>query len=431
MEMSKVVVLLVHQGLSYLPLLATKADSLGLKVVAISSQPLPISNITEQQEHYAELKIVDQENLSLANVQPVIDELTGRYEVVGVISTFEGYRLEMAQLNQQLGILDCHPDMLDRALDKLTMRQTLRQHGLSKIESWLLNEEQFSILQQQELSLFVKPRCGVGSFGCFRLTENSSWLHLQQLAAELARDDFLKVAHLGRFEFIAEQFIDGTEFSYEVVAHDGSYFTLAIHEKTGLEARDNTVLENVDISPSLTLSQPQMLAGADFIEQCLRCMELTEGAFHVEVRYEQSKDRWEIIEINPRIGGGFINSSVAEITQGTSALDAWLSVLVRKTSKETIDIDLAKLHNNFTTPLQATIGHYVFGVPGKTVTRIEMQQKNTQPKALNKHAKVGDVLPDLSREIPVIEGMWVTTPADLKEDLDKLNKGWVDVEYAD
>ena len=431
MNMNRVVILLVHQGLSYLPDLAKKAKSLGLEVVVISSQPLLISPIAQQRGHYAELRIVEQASLSLKNVQPIVEELISRYEVVGIISTFEGYRLVMAQLNQQLDIFDCPRDILDRALDKLTMRETLRQHGLSKVESWLLNEQQFEILQRQGEALFIKPRCGVGSFGCFRLTTDSSWSQLQALKGELARDEFLKVAHLGRFEFIAEQFINGVELSYEVVASDAHYYTLAVHEKTGLEARDNTILENVDISPSLTFSKEQMIAGSNFVMQCLRCMELTEGAFHVEVRYDQSQDSWEIIEVNPRIGGGFINASVKEITQGTSALDAWLSVLTRKATNKDVHSELALMHQNFSKPENATIGHYVFGVPGKIITRLDVRSSVADPKVLSQHSKVGDKLPDLSREIQVVEGLWVSTPDELKGVLDQLNGGWVDVEYAD
>lgn len=426
----KAIVLLAHQGLSYLPDISEACTKCGLRVLVVSSWPQPMSTIREQSELYEAISIVDEHNLAYDNVEPIVRSFSVDFYLVGAISTFEGYRLIMAQVNQLLGVVDCSSTSLKNALDKSEMRKILRQNGLSKVDSWILSQDQFDLLKTSGASVFIKPRSGVGSFGCFRMDAKTTWAVMEGLSTQLNNDDFLKAAYLGNYDFIAEEYIPGIEFSFEIVACDKEYYTLAVHEKANLEARDNTILENVDVSPSLTLETKQLLDGSGFVARCLQALELYEGAFHVEARFDENVKRWEIIEVNPRIGGGFINHSVKEITEGISILDAWLAVLIRQSTVPWISLDhFKKLQNNFSQPKNATIGHYVFGEPSKTLRSIELKEGIPEPKILNTIAKVGDTLPELSREIQVIEGMWSTPISELRNLLDVVNSGWVEVVY--
>lgn len=423
------IVLLVHQGLSYLPAIAETADALATRVVVISSKAKDTAPIFKQEEYYSALCFTEQNDLNSESVKQQLEMLAKDFQLVAAISTFEGYRLIVAELNHLFGAPDCQVSHLETALDKLSMRQSLHKHALSSKRSWLLNPQTMDELQQKDIDVFIKPRCGVGSFGCFKLSKHTQWSDITRLENELHQDDFLEVAYLGNFDFIAEEYISGTEFSFEVAAIEGEYFTLAIHEKAGLEARDNTILENTDISPSLHLNPQEMRNGSDFIHSCLSALSLKEGAFHVEARFDDTTGKWEIIEVNPRIGGGFINHSVKEITNGMSILDAWIKVLLRVESVQVIKQQLAKLDAQFASPEFATIHSYAFGSPGKTLSKIELQDDKPNAEILNRVMSVGETLPDLSRELPVIEGMWKIPVKQLSSTLEVLNSGWVDVEY--
>lgn len=429
MSKPQVLLVLVHQGLSYLPVICEFAKELGVGVAAISSTPLEGAPIEDQRDLLADLRIADQQDLDWPAVQKAIIEWQANYQVVGAISTFEGYRILMAQANEVLSVNDCAPEQLRIALDKYQMRKTLLEVGLSQANTQLISESNFDQLKNQSAQ-FIKPRCGVGSFGCVKLTDDMQWRDVQKLVERVQADDFLKVAYHGLFDFVAEDFIAGTEFSFEVIAQAGEYHTLAIHEKVGLEERDNTVLENMDVSPPLTLSQSQQDSGTRFVNQVLSALALKEGAFHVEARWDAEQDHWEIIEVNPRIGGGFIDSSVKYVTGNYSILEFWMMVLLRGIHQNQSKLtDALKVAKSPSQP-KATLGNYCFGVPGKIINAIIERDPGVESVERHDILQVGDKLPDLNREIPIREALWVVDVDQLDALLKKMNRGWVDVEYV-
>jgi biotin carboxylase len=64
---------------------------------------------------------------------------------------------------------------------------------------------------------------------------------------------------------------------------------------------------------------------------CLARLGLQPGAFHVEMKYWQARWRWEIIEVNPRLGGSLIHASTERAT-GVSLLSLWLRSLLARTA---------------------------------------------------------------------------------------------------
>ncbi|GAB4182651.1 MAG: hypothetical protein Tsb002_04230 [Wenzhouxiangellaceae bacterium] len=426
----RALLVLVHQGLSYLPEIVDCMASIGIQIVALSSYADRSKPFFSQTRTLSDWRLSDLADLNDDEVQKYLDSMEPHYHVIGAISTFEGYRILMARANVRLATPDISEPLLLDCLDKLIMRKRLREAGLSSAHSFQLDETRLAELQQSKIPYFIKPRCGVGSFGCLRLTPSITWSVINSLRQQLLSDTFLRVACLDHFDFIAESFIEGTECSFEIVACDGNFYPLAIHEKLGLEERDQTILENVDVSPAINLSSKQMQQGADYIIRCLRELELNEGAFHVEARFDSANSQWDIIEINPRIGGGLINTSVAATTASFSILDAWLFILTRNHHQQEFLPQLVDSSQRYDTPKYSTIGHYVFGYPGKRLKRVERCAGFPEPLKINQAAHDGDLLPSLSREIPVIEAIWRIPPTDLESYLQLLNTGWVNVEYV-
>lgn len=430
MHKSNAIFLLVHQGLSYLPYVHEQAEAQGYDVIVLSSKPVTHAPIHGQKHLAKELNFANELSLEWQSVEAHLTRYAEHYNIVGVLSTFEGYRLLMARANQFLGIADCELDQLELALDKYSCRNKLRESGLSEVECHLLTETKLAELKQSADAYFFKPRSGVGSFGCFRPDKNTNWDLICSLTEQLSQDDMYKSAFFEKYEFIAESYISGVEVSFEIVALDGKYYTLAIHEKAGIENQLLTVLETTDVSPAISLSVQEMVSGSQFIHSCLAALELHCGGFHIEAKYERSSTKWEVIEVNPRIGGGLINQSVKTITSGISILDAWILVLTRHHHGVRVEEHFQSLDESFSAPQMATITDYAFGEPGRTIAKLNTSfQLGKEPIIFNIAVKENTELPNLQREIAIAEALWEIEIDQLKSEYSAMEKNWIRVEY--
>jgi biotin carboxylase len=66
-------------------------------------------------------------------------------------------------------------------------------------------------------------------------------------------------------------------------------------------------------------------AGIHWVQALADSLGMTWGCFHIEARFDGQ--RWDLIEVNPRIGGSLISHSVRAMTH-TSLLGLWLDLLI-------------------------------------------------------------------------------------------------------
>ncbi len=126
-------------------------------------------------------------------------------------------------------------------------------------------------------------------------------------------------------QFMAEDYIAGQEFSFETLLVDGQAHVVAVHEKYEVTETADTVLEDSCTTPPASLDQAQIAAGLHWLKNVLGCMDLKWGCYHVEARF--TGQHWDLIEINPRVGGSLISHSVEAVTAGHSMLSLWLDLL--------------------------------------------------------------------------------------------------------
>ena len=217
---------------------------------------------------------------------------------------------------------------LTGTLDKHLMRKTLQANGLSEIDSLPLTDPALRQRIEAGQQFVVKPRRGVGSL-CVGLV--STWTdveNLQHAFDEGPADADMMAEYFADNELIAESFFDGREISLEILRQDGADKVVVDHDKALIEFGTDTVLERGMASPVTILSDEELAHAKAVAHKAMEILGLTDGGYHVELRVNAAGAA-EIVEINPRVGGGMVWESI-HLQYGRSITDDWIDVLSRR-----------------------------------------------------------------------------------------------------
>ncbi|MCX5210088.1 ATP-grasp domain-containing protein [Kitasatospora sp. NBC_00240] len=427
--MKKAVLLLMHQGKSFTEEAAAAAAGLGLDLIALSSRPEKPEVLEATRRHLSDLVVTEEPELRSGDVDKAVREFAARgYQVEAALATFEGYRLLMAELNEQLGARDSSEAALRLCLDKYELRRFLRDRGLSDVRVRRLTPGVVPELDPAA-RWFVKPVRGASSFAAFVLEDVRDLADLPQLQQQMRSDARMKAIFMERYDFLVEEYVEGPEFSFETVVADGRVHHLCIHEKARVERLERTTLEGMSVSPPVGIDRQLVLEGAEYVSSCFAELDargLTAGVFHVEVKYWPAKRRWEIIEINPRMGGSLIDASVRAVT-GYSLLDLWAESLVLPAE------ELAAFHDRLAAaaqlealrdgrPTRATVFLSKYGEKGRTVESVRFDPPARPPRILRLHVTEGTRLDDSDRAICLMDALWDVAADDLEAEIDFLDK---------
>ncbi len=437
--MTRALLLLMHQGRSFTREVHDAAARFGLSLVALSSRPEKPEDMEDSSRYLADCEKTDGSRLTTADVEGVVGRFAARgFAVEAVIATFEGYRLLMAELNEQLGAHDCAVAALALCLDKYELRRFLADRGLSMVRVQMLTVGASPTLDPAA-RWFVKPVRGASSFGAFLLEDFRALADVPELQRQMRADHRMSAIFLDTYDFVVEEYVDGPEFSFETVLFDGVWH-LCVHEKARVERLERTTLEAMSVSPPVSIGADLVLDGADFLTRCLAelgTLGLSTGAFHIEAKYWAGRDRWEIIEINPRIGGSLIHASVQAVTN-ESLLELWVrSLLTQKDDRKTLREHLARVSQlealRTGSVSRATVFLSRYGEKGRTVASIRFNPPERQPQVLKLHVQPGTTLEDSDRAICLMDALWEVDTTNLAAEVDFLDQHATehfDVQYS-
>lgn len=402
------VLILSHCGYSFVEDLVAAIGQRQLQAYVLSSRPLPehADRIDTLRTLAADAFATDAHELSTQDVERALALLQARgVRVRACISVWEGYRELMAHANALLGVADLVPARVATLRNKLLVRNTLRKAGLSSRIAHALTPAVLRQLQESGSAYFVKPMFGIASYGAFRLTPQTTWASLEAIADE-AHTDTVYASALGeRIEFIAEEYVSGTEFSFEVLVVAGRRFVVAIHEKCELTEANGTVLEDSCTSPPVSLSPSECTAGIAWLDEVFAHLSLDWGCFHVEARFDGK--HWDLIEINPRVGGSLISPSVKALNSEANLLDLWLGVLLEQHEAQLTE-RLARLaygEQGDAPGANATFFRVYFASPG-LIEDISLKALPRKPVVTQVLLKPGDEVDPASREVFLGQLLW-------------------------
>ncbi|MFJ7152513.1 acetyl-CoA carboxylase biotin carboxylase subunit family protein [Streptomyces sp. NPDC100445] len=431
MENARGVLLLSHVGFSFMEDLVGTVAARGLRSCVLSSLPEP-----QHQESRPgaladladDVRVTDGHVLTERDVEEHLDRLAAAgVRVLCCLTVWEGYRHLMALANARLGVPDLDEKQVLGLRDKLTLRNRLADAGLSRGRASALTPETLAAHRDGDGRYFVKPVSGIASFGTFPLTTGTTWADVERIAAEAHADTVYASAFTtGRrpepgVDFLVEDYVPGQEFSFEVVVVDGEPYVVAVHEKCEVTETAGTVLENACVSPPTSLTREETAAGIHWVTDVLDVLGLRWGCFHVEARHAPSG--WDLIEVNPRVGGSLISPSVAALTGGPGLLDLWLDSLLTAHRpagfRETLE-DLSYDADGTARSGNATFFRVFFADPG-TIRAVGLNDDlPLRPVVSHVLLKPGDVVESSSREVFLGQVLWCMDRADREAVLPEL-----------
>ncbi|MFE2282628.1 acetyl-CoA carboxylase biotin carboxylase subunit family protein [Streptomyces sp. NPDC059443] len=324
------VLLLSHVGFSFLEDLIGTLGARRIKAFVLTSLPLP-EHLPQRLDDLAakayDVRSTDHHVLTRADVEEHLAELRRRGERVrGCITVWEGYRHLMAHANSLLELPDLAESQVLALRDKLALRNGLADAGLSRARAAALTPESLAAHQAGGRRHFVKPVSGIASFGTFPLTADTTWADIERIAEEARQDPVYASAFGADVPFLVEDYLPGREFSFEVLAADGTARVVAVHEKCEVTETAGAVLENACVSPPESIGAAELAGGLAWVLDLLAHLGLRWGCFHIEARHHEG--RWELIEANPRVGGSLISHSVKALNGTDDLLGLWIDLLL-------------------------------------------------------------------------------------------------------
>ncbi|MCW2271513.1 ATP-grasp domain-containing protein [Pseudomonas sp. JUb96] len=250
----------------------------------------------------------------------------------------------VAQVCQRLGLVYSCPEGIAACNNKFLMRRVLDKQGLRSVPFALCSNEQALKAGADRVGypLIAKPPFGGAS--AF-IKKCSNWEALRSHYAQFRREhgtasnsDFYgcahtlagedgQHAHIPGCSMLLEGYISGIEGSVECVIVGEQIHALLINEKLVLTERSGTVLENLLISPPASFTEQQCKQIRQYAVDCLRAVGLTNAVVHFEFR--MTAEGPVAIEINPRLGGLYVNAAFRDLA-AIDPYQLYIAVLLGK-----------------------------------------------------------------------------------------------------
>jgi biotin carboxylase len=236
----------------------------------------------------------------------------------------------IAEVATSLGLKYSSIESIYACNNKFIMRHVLMEKGI-KSSKFTLCSNLKSIVNQAHIvgfPLIAKPPFGAGSSfikKCHNIDEViahykhfTSNYKTSRMASFYGPSHEIKLNSLvyqyipGK-SILLEEYIDGIEGSVECIAYKNNVYPVIINEKLILEQKNSTVLENLLITPPSSFSKSEIQQIKNYAIECIKALGLDTAIIHFEFRL--SKSGPIVIEVNPRLGGLYVNLAFHDIAK--------------------------------------------------------------------------------------------------------------------
>ena len=290
-------------GASYLQLpLVQRAKELGLKTICFAWEEGAVCK--DVADTFYPISIIEKE---------LILEICKQEKIDGICTIASDVAAPtVAYVAEQMGLVGNSYDASLKANNKILMRNAFSEAGIPCPQYRIMVNGEWSMVNDLELPLIVKPSDRSGSLGVVKVEREEDLLP----AIKAAQDFSFK------HEAIMEQFIDGREISVEFISYQGVHYPLQITDKVTTEAPH--FVEIAHHQPA-NLTQAQYDEIYDLTKRALTALGVVNGASHSEYRITRDGKIF-VMEIGARMGGDFIGSDLVQLSTGYDFLRGVIEV---------------------------------------------------------------------------------------------------------
>ena len=361
--------LVLAAGILQVPVIK-KAKEMGIYVIAADGDPNAVGL------KYADKAIV----VNITSEEDVL-KVARKEHIDGVIHPCSEVSMNvMGRLNDELGLSGISREQAIRATNKHLMREAFEKGNAPSPKSMLTeNAEDAWIHLQNDFS----------SDGILKPSRNSGSRGIAKVSRGMDKKDFIKAYDIALNEsrdksVLIEQFIEGPEFSIEIIVWNGIVNVLTVTDKKTTGAPHFVELGH---------NQPSCFSAED-VETLkmaaiagVKALGVSNCACHAEAKLMDGKAY--LMEIGARLGGDFISTELTHLSTGIDMVAAAINVALG------IEPDL----NPKEDPKGVCI-RYFCPKPGKLVS-ISNTEILTNPHVYlwEIYRKVGDIIPEVTSSL--------------------------------
>lgn len=225
----------------------------------------------------------------------------------------------MGRINDELHLSGISKEIAVRATNKHLMREAFEQYGAPSPISRCFNDAELAwgcFCTELEGDAILKPSRNSGSRGIAKVSSDikgEDFKYLFDRAKNESRDNSVML----------EQFIEGPEFSVEIIVWNGEPHVIAVTDKKTTEAPYFVELGHNQPSIYPLDTQLKLMNGA--IAGC-KALGLTNCAAHCELKIQDGKAF--LMEIGARMGGDFISTELTHLSTGIDMVAATINVVL-------------------------------------------------------------------------------------------------------
>ena len=258
------------------------------------------------------ISVVDVDTFDVACMKAAIDQLG---HVRGLINTTDTWSRIALELAEYFGLPCQSPDFVGLVRDKFLLRNLLYKKGLSASKGFVINPQNPEAINSIRASLIypliVKDRAGTGS--------QYVWLAESEQKLMSILEEARSVALRGGSVTI-ESYFNGTLYSAETLSWEGETKILAISSRI---MSPEPIFREEAASLPIHFSKKETERLHSYLVKVLATLGCQSGFSHIE--FIVTQDGFEIVEINPRLGGCQIGEALCQIYQ-TNIYDALIDM---------------------------------------------------------------------------------------------------------
>ncbi|MBO7416009.1 MAG: ATP-grasp domain-containing protein [Bacteroidaceae bacterium] len=263
------------------------------------------------------LKYADKPVVADITSEDAMLEVARKETVNGVIHPCSEVAMNvMGRINDELGLHGISRETALRATNKHLMRKAFEAYGAPSPKSYCTADvyEGWKLFQSIEGKAILKPSRNSGSRGVAEIDKSLSLADFKPLfehSKSESRDASVMV----------EEFVNGPEFSVEIIVWKGKVNVLQVTDKKTTEAPYYVELGHSQ--PSLFPSDVVAVV-CDAAVKGVEALQLNDCAAHAEVKYQDGRPY--IMEIGARLGGDFISTELTHLSTGIDMVGAAIDV---------------------------------------------------------------------------------------------------------